>query len=261
MIRVFIGTEPKTEVACQVLEASIRWNTSAQVSVTKMIGPSWEYPTEGIKVGTGFSLRRWMIPAACGWQGRAIYLDADQLVFGDIQELWSTLDSPKAADAIVACTYQSDKFSRKPWPQTSVMVINCEKAATHPQFRIGNILEALRKNPTQGHYAKFMHATWLNPQPFSIPTRWNHLNVYRKNDTRLLHYTKEPEQPWYKPDHPLAGLWRDALQRAIREGYVTQQALEDAFQRWQVKEDWRNTNGLHPAYRKVCAEVCPGLKE
>ena len=88
MIRIFIGSEPKTAIAAQVLMHSIETRTRAEVEFTEMVGPAWEYPTKGVTVGTGFSLRRWMIPKAAGWHGYALYLDADQVVFGDVAELW-----------------------------------------------------------------------------------------------------------------------------------------------------------------------------
>ena len=120
-IRIFVGTEVKTKVPMDVLEYSIKRHTTAEIKLTPMIGPDWEVP-KGLHQGTGFSLRRFMIPHACNYEGLAIYMDADQLVFGDVKELISYAD--KLGDKSVACTYQPDKFSKKPWPQTSVMVID-----------------------------------------------------------------------------------------------------------------------------------------
>ena len=250
-VRVFIGTEPKTEIARKVLECSIIRRTKHKVEFTPMIGRDWEYPTDGIKVGTGFSLRRWMIPAACNFQGRAIYLDADQLVTGDIGELWDKIyakPAPKGTSAWM--TYQPDKFRKTPWPQSSVMLIDCEAAKLQWGWYIDNVLRYLRENPTQEMYANFMHATWMEPQPRQIETHWNNLNEFFPGKTRLLHYTKEPEQPWYKPDHPLAKLWQQELNVAIHLDFVTVEMLEEALSKWDVREDWRPTNGLHPQYRK-----------
>lgn len=250
-IRVFIGTEPKTEIARKVLECSIIRRTDAQVEFYPMIGREWEYSTEGIKVGTGFSLRRWMIPAACNWQGRAIYLDADQLVLGDIQELWNKPNAHPAPHGTSAwLTYQPDKFSKSPWPQSSVMVIDCAAAKEQWGWYIDQILAYLKANPTQEKYADFMHGTWMEPKPKQIETHWNNLNEHYPGKTRLLHYTKEPEQPWYKPDHPLAKLWQQELNIAIHLDFVTREMMEEALSKWAVKEDWRPTNGLHPDYRK-----------
>ncbi len=254
-IKIYCGTEPKTYIAQRVLEHSIKSNThfGDLIDFTPMIGPEWEYSRDGIKVGTGFSLRRWMIPAACGWQGRAIYLDADQLVFGDIAELLQY--TPLPDDAVIGCTSQVDKYSPKtPVPQTSVMWIDCEAAKLFDFFKIEEILDYLRKNVTAQDYGKLMHGEWLGQRIAELPTEWNHLNTYDPKRTRLLHYTKEPEQPWYKPDHPLAPLWQKALVAAMADGYVTQDDLRDALSKWNVKEDWRNTNGLHPFYKKYLTQ-------
>lgn len=256
-IRIFIGTEPKTYIAQRVLEHSIRRHTQAEVEFTPMIGPEWEYPIEGIKVGTGFSLRRWMIPGACGFKGKAIYLDADQVVFGDISKLWHMDQRPGMEKRAIYVTYQVDKYSpQKPVPQTSVMLIDCDLAIYHKEINadgwdIEKILEKLRRKPDATTYGQFMHAEWIPDQLIGrLPTEWNHLNVYEPNKTRLLHYTKEPEQPWYKPDHPLSHLWEEELRFALREGYVTEADLLESLDRWNVQEDWRKTNGLHPYYRK-----------
>lgn len=254
-IRVFVGTEIKTQVAFRVLAHSIRRRTKHPVEITPMLGhPRWEYSTEGFKQGTGFSLRRWLIPEACDWQGRAIYLDADQIVLGDIADLWQMpLSHPHKGDKepAVWCTYQPDKFRKEPWPQSSVMLIDCG-AASRGGFgwRRETMLKHLRKHPTREAYADFMHGTWMSPQPVKIPTAWNHLNVYKAGETKLLHYTKEPEQPWYKPDHPLASLWHEELDSALHSGDLPFKEFQQALNRWKVREDWRTSNGLHPYYRK-----------
>lgn len=255
-IRVFIGSEAKTEIARKVLQLSIERRTEMKVEFTPMIGPGWEYSLRDITVGTGFSLRRWMIPAACGWEGRAIYLDADQLVFGDIWDLWTMPEQSGAPrDTVCWTTYQPCKF----WPDvnvpnTSVMVIDCAMAKKHWQWQIRDVIKHLQTKREKLDYAKLMYAIDMKPAPGVIPTCWNHLNVCDAT-TKLLHYTKEPEQPWYKPDHPLAELWRRELQVSLHVGKVSEQELLEAIDRWDVKEDWRSTNGLHPYYRRFIEGV------
>ncbi len=247
-MRIYIGTESKTLIAQKVLEYSIVRRASVPVELVPMVGSAWEYPTGGIPVGTGFSFRRWMIPRATEWEGTAIYLDADQLVLHDIAELAELCSDPTAAT--VRCSYQPDKFSATPWPQTSVMWIDCEKAGRDASawgFRIDQLL-ARARGWTKKQYADFMHGTWLAVPPARLPTRWNHLNVYEPGNTRLLHYTKEDQQPWYYPKHPQAGLWREELKEAIRNGYIDKADFAAALGKWGVKEDWRPTNGLHPSY-------------
>ncbi len=247
-----------------MLEHSIRKTTKADVQIVPMIGPEWEYSTAGLTVGTGFSLRRWMIPEFCNWKGRAIYLDADQLVLSDIADLWTKPDQQPSADASIWCTYQPDKYNKTPAPQTSVMVIDCERAQREVGWHIANVLSFL-KGATREKYAKFMHCQelvpgsnpefnlwhwWTAAAPTRIEKTWNNLNVYTLGHTKLLHYTKEPEQPWYKPSHPLAYLWKTALKLALADGAVTAEEVKAAVAKFGVKEDWRPTNGLHPDYLK-----------
>ena len=254
-IRVLIGTEPKTEIARKVLEHSIRRHTISTVVCTPMIGPAWEYPIAGIQVGTGFSLRRWLIPAACNWKGYAIYLDADQIVFRAIDDLLSAGIEAIKNGSSAAMTYQPDKFNPKPWPQSSVMVIDCDRAKNEKEWDKTYMLNWLRQNPSKQAYAEFMHAGWMKPASGVLATEWNHLNVYDSSKTCLLHYTKEPEQPWYKPDHSLAHLWVKEFKLAYKAGVITQSEIEAAVAKFNVKEDWRNTNGLHPVYLKHMREA------
>lgn len=244
-VRIFVGTEEKTKVPFDVLSYSIRKRTSMDVEITPMIGPGWVVPS-GLHQGTGFSLRRFMIPKACGYKGYAIYMDADQQVFGDIAELWSYGD--KLGGKAVGCTYQTDKFSlKKPWAQTSVMIIDCEKCGWVPE----RLWELLRSGFV---YHNFMHLTFMKELPYEIPIYWNHLNVYKKGVTKLLHYTKEPEQPWYKPDHPLAHLWEEDFVKAVAEGAVSKSDFEAALALWNApKIDKRPKQGFNPYYRKYLA--------
>lgn len=253
VINIYIGSEPKTEIARKVLEHSVRRHTSADVEFVPMIGREWEYDIGGIPVGTGFSLRRWMIPAHCGYQGRAIYLDADAMIFTDIEGLWRLPDLPRVDNVtspVIWTTFQTDKWSpRRPVPQTSVMVIDCERAVDHDGFHIDRVLDDLRSKPTKDYYGSVMHASWLLGRVAHVADKWNSLNKYEAGRTRILHFTKEPEQPWVKPDHPLAHLWQAELKLTIKAGEITETEFEEALGRWGVKEDWRPTNGLHPMYR------------
>lgn len=248
-IRIYVGTEPKTEIFRIVLEHSIKTRTKSDVIVTPMIGPGWEIPPD-MPAGTGFSLRRWLIASKQG-TGRAIYMDADQLVLGDVKELWSFPDVAPRPGCTTWCTYQPDKFQKAPWPQSSVMVIDCDAAAGQWGWDPIKMYDHLRG--TKGgskEYVDFMHAAWQTPQPMKIPVEWNHLNELRPGKTKLLHYTKENDQPPYNPSHPHADLWRKELVATIKAGMIPKSLFETALANWGVKEDWRKSNGLHPIYKK-----------
>lgn len=53
---------------------------------------------------TPFSGFRWAVPAHCGFEGRAIYMDTDMIVLGDIADLWRT---PIASPAVFAARRES----------------------------------------------------------------------------------------------------------------------------------------------------------
>lgn len=255
-IRVFIGTEPRTEIARKVLECSIQRRTDVPVEFVPMIGPGWEYSTKGFHFGTGFSLRRWMIPAYCKWAGRAIYLDADQLCLTDIRTLWR---SPEIWATPVGtstwCTYQPDIFSKTPVPQSSVMLIDCAAAKEEWGWDIDKAVEFLRKDPNRNTYAGFMHMWdsksgnwWTKLPPRKIPAEWNALDTYDKAKTRIIHYTSVPNQPWYNPLHPNAEIWQKELIYALSFEAVTDKELLAAVDAWNPHGE-RKT-GFHPDYRK-----------
>lgn len=254
-IRIFIGTEPKTHIACQVLKHSVRRRTAAEVEFVEMIGPAWEVPAD-LHQGTGFSLRRFMIPAACGYEGRAIYLDADQLVLADIQDLWDAPDT--APGAAFYCTYQLDKFYREPTPQTSVMVIECDAIVKSGMLDIEfgsgvtelfeDIAGWLRAAPMS--YPEVMHLQWPVPVRVQrISTDWNSFNR-RTPTTKLLHYTREHQQPWYFPSHPEKDLWRDELLATMAAGMVTKEEIRQAVLKWSPPSKGRRAEGMHPYWEK-----------
>lgn len=242
-LHFYVGTEDKTRLPEKVLCWSIRKHSSCPVAFTSMIGDGWEIPS-GLHQGTGFSLRRFLIPSKQNFQGLAVYVDADQVVLKDVVELLSYGKQLIENNIETACTYQPDKFSKAPWPQSSVMVINCQACTDWQPERLWTMLR-------KGHdYSKFMHLDWLKQPSLKLPTHWNSLNTYSP-ETRLLHYTKEPEQPWYKPKHPLAYLWEKALKAALVDGAVTKADLQEALARWgKPTGDNRTSNGLHPHYKK-----------
>jgi hypothetical protein len=191
-----------------------------------------------------------MIPAACGYDGYAIYLDADQIVFGDIAELYE-LGKTRLLDstAHIACTHQPDKMYPKGAPQTSVMVLDCWRLKHNEWVDIDKVVGWLKAHTEKKEYAHLMHGGFLDKTD-PLPVEWNHLNEFLPGRTKLLHYTKEPEQPWYKPDHPLSDLWKFELVKALQAGVVTRADMDEALAMWGKKVDWRPTNGLHPHYKK-----------
>ncbi len=102
-------------------------------------------------------------------------------------------------------------------------------------------------------YYRFMHLEFMDKDEFlQLPSSWNHLNVYLPGKTKLLHYTREPDQPVYKPGvHKHGIVWETALQAAIKAGAVDPETFQDALRLWTAPRiDHRPFQGLHPHYRR-----------
>lgn len=100
-IKVFVGCDPNNCDLEQmmVLDYSIRKHTQQAVEIIWMqlsrdqnsvwfSNPQTKEGWRTEKWATPFSGFRWAIPEYCGFEGRAIYMDADVMVLCDLSELW-----------------------------------------------------------------------------------------------------------------------------------------------------------------------------
>jgi hypothetical protein len=164
MIRVFIGYEPRQPLAYTVCQSSILRRASVPVAITPLVLKTLPLTRKGL---TEFTFSRFLVPHLCGYEGMAVFLDADIIVLDDIAKLVAAAD-PNAPISVVKNVRQFE------WP--SVMVFNnalCsaltpEFVQTGDPFGIfeGNVIGAL-------------------------PPEWNHLVGYDKpQDAKLIHYTQ-----------------------------------------------------------------------
>lgn len=228
VIRVSIGTEPKQYMASEVLKASILRRTDRRVEFVESWTPGGGWHAAFAKLprierGTAFNLWRWVTPSL--WStGKAIYLDADQVVMSDIAELWDSLGSDKTVACV--CDAVGVFGKRQPEPdtvQTSVMVMWCELLTT-----------ALRKADPIGRvarkeyeYAKMMQAKWLprdEVQP--LDPGWNHFGIFN-DQTKLLHWSHVATQPYRNPEHATASVFRNELVAAVDQGYISVDSVDD----------------------------------
>ena len=252
MIKVFIGTEPKTEIARKVLEYSIRKHTKIQehqIQFIPMMGEDWKVkPITGI--GTGFSLFRWDIPRRCDYKGYAIYLDADILCLDDIQKLYTIDTTLPSKGNSIWCTYQKSKwYPDKDTPETSVMLIDCEKAEQNQATMKAIVGELELGDPQRKRYIHYMRAINHHVAPICIPNKFNSLNA-PLDDTVFLHYTKEPEQPWYNPDHAYANLWSAYFEESLEGGIITKDEVKEAISKYIPHTKKERGTGLHPSYKR-----------
>ena len=212
MIKVFIGTEDAQWLPTEVLKHSILRRTSEKVEFKELKNIPLKL---NLKMYTGFSFYRFYIPEAVGYEGRAIYLDADIVVLTDIKGL-NELDM------------QGKGVLARPFPQydcwfTSVMLMD---ASTLKHWKINEWAALI--NAGLANYDGIMTGgkKGLNHKDFgNFPEMWNHLDQF-DSTTKILHYTHVPTQPWKKGGHPFRGVFLKELKAALEDKIVTKQEVE-----------------------------------
>src|SRR5687767_325035 len=90
-LRIFIGYDPRQPVAYQVAAASIVKNSSRPAGITPLILSQLPLKRRGL---TEFTFSRFLVPYLCGYEGHALFVDADVLCLGDVAELpWGAAES------------------------------------------------------------------------------------------------------------------------------------------------------------------------
>lgn len=229
-IRIFVGTSSNNEdaEAEMVLEYTLKKNTSHPIQITWMrqthdtnsYWGGWE--TENWS--TPFSGFRWAIPEACGYHGRAIYMDVDQLNLRDIADLYATDLNGRPMAARRGARFGGHEFC--------VIVMDCE------QFN-GILTPVARMKPNPSAHHRYINMFSGNAEYVTdLDPRWNchDGDGLEADNIWHLHYTKMSTQPW-KPawftgkgeEHPrqdLVKLWHDTRAEAVLNGYVPQLANE-----------------------------------
>jgi hypothetical protein len=226
-MRVFVGTDDSQLVATKVLEYSIRKHASGPVEFTSMTAAGMPVPKEKKnRPRTGFSFCRFTIPERCGHRGRALYLDADMLVFTDIAELWRI---PFGEQSLL-CTWQKgpppawrDNAAFHSGRHYAVMLLECERLG----WDIREVIRGLDEN--RYTYQQLMYDLCIvRPESIDhrVPAEWNSLEFYEAGCTKNIHYTVVPTQPWKCRTNPCGAIWDEYLAEAVAAGVVTRQDLE-----------------------------------
>ena len=182
-----------------VLKYSIQKYASKPVNIIEMNyagdDPNWHGWDMGREIGvpatrtknpktggdvwfTDFSSFRYYIPEANNFEGKAIYLDFDQVVRGDIIELFEREmnDFP-----ILSLTPH----------ETSVMLMDCEKFKDKSWWLYGDKMKQSGLNPPL-----YNHVLQQQNQIGQLPHVWNCLDGQGfHSGTRLIHYTDMSRQP------------------------------------------------------------------
>jgi lipopolysaccharide biosynthesis glycosyltransferase len=211
-IDVFVGADRSQLMAVAVLEHSIKRHTRRPVRVAPLIDVDLPEPRD-LRQGsrTNFSFARFAIPELKAYEGRAVYLDADMLVFRDIGELW---DIPFDGASVViqeelpehAVSHDKAGAPARRVKQCSVMLVDCARA----RWNVGEIVSGLDGRYS---YEDLMYQLCILPEDevrYAVPFAWNSLEHYDAS-TRLIHYTDMDTQPWVSTENRLAHLWLDEV--------------------------------------------------
>jgi hypothetical protein len=200
MINVFIGYDNKERVAYNVLSHSIIQNSTKPVAITPIALNNLkdDFVRERNNLSsTEFSFSRFMIPHLMNYQGWALFMDCDMLMFEDIAELWRMRDDSKA---IQVCKHDytpkedtkflgqvQTKYEKKNW--SSFMLMNCKKCTTLTPDYVN------KASGLELHQFKWLEGDHLIGD---LPLEWNWLvgEYEHKDDVKNVHYTKGG--PWFE---------------------------------------------------------------
>ena len=200
MINIFIGYDSKERVAYNVLSHSIIQNSTKPVAITPIALNNLKYDfvrERNALSSTEFSFSRFMIPHLMNYQGWALFMDCDMLMFEDVSKLWRMRDDSKA---IQVCKHDytpkeskkflgqvQTKYEKKNW--SSFMLMNCKKCTTLTPDYVN------KASGLELHQFKWLEGDHLIGD---LPLEWNWLvgEYEYKEDVNNVHYTKGG--PWFE---------------------------------------------------------------
>lgn len=168
-MRIFIGTDPRQPVAWVVLANSIARHSSIPIEITPLVLSQLPLNRRGL---TEFTFSRFLVPSLCKFQGRALFLDADMVVTGDIAELASDLSDCASSVRVVQ---DQPRFE---WP--SAMLFNCYNCQQLTPEYVQNTANSL------------FDLAWADHGVGNFPKQWNTLCGYGEmtTDAKLYHFTR-----------------------------------------------------------------------
>ena len=200
MINIFIGYDNKERVAYNVLTHSIIQNSTKPVAITPIALNNLkdDFVRERNSLSsTEVSFSRFMIPHLMNYQGWALFMDCDMLMFEDVAELWRMRDDSKA---IQVCKHDytpktdtkflgqvQTKYPKKNW--SSFMLMNCKKCTTLTPDYVN------KASGLELHQFKWLESEELIGE---LPLEWNWLvgEYDYKEDVKNVHYTEGG--PWFE---------------------------------------------------------------
>lgn len=223
--RVFIGWDAAQLCAWNVASASLQHGATVRFDVrriamaelraqglyrrqTALVDQGYWDEISGAPMSTGHAIARFLVPALCGYEGWALFVDGDVLFRAPASELFSLADDTVAVQVVqhahvphetVKMTGQAQTgYSRKNW--SSVILFNCG----HPANR------ALTVDLVNTVPGRDLHRfCWLDDALIgALPARWNVLIGEEADaDPAIAHFTLGvPDMPGYE-HQPFADEW------------------------------------------------------
>jgi len=191
-IPVFVGYDPREAIAYHVCVNSIIRNASAPVAIIPVaLNLFTDYEETHGDNSNHFVYTRFLVPYLMDFKGRAIFIDGDMVVRGDIIELYESLKTAHDV-AVVKHDYKTrmpvkymgapnEDYPRKNW--SSVIVWDCQ---SYPNRRLTP--DFVQKQP-----GSFLHRfSWIDDDRIqALPPEWNWLpdELGENTEAKLLHYT------------------------------------------------------------------------
>jgi hypothetical protein len=189
-LRVFIGMDPRQPVAFNVAAHSVMRHSSKPVAITALNLKQLPITRRGL---TGFTYSRFLVPYLCGFKGKAVFMDADMVVTGDIAELFEM-----GGMNAVSVVQDQERFE---WP--SMMLFSCGACIRlTPEF-------------VQDPANKLFDFEWA-PSVGSLPKEWNQVLGYgpAKPGAKLWHWTRGLPVWQETQGLPEDEIWFDELEEA-----------------------------------------------
>ena len=168
--KIFVGYDDRQIVSNSVLQQSIIDHSSVPVEIIPLVLKTLPIKRQGL---TPFTYSRFLVPFLCGFRGKALFLDSDIMLRGDIKELFDLYDDHYAVMVVK---------NPKRFEWASVMLFNC----AHYKNQV--LLPEYVENEKNLHGLGWLDEKYIG----ELPLEWNHLVGYDIPcpDAELVHFTQ-----------------------------------------------------------------------
>lgn len=225
MFKVFIGYDPRDDLAFKVAEQSIRRHATIPVEVIPLkewelrqrgayhrgyhvdgAGQMWDV-RDGQPFSTQFSFTRFLVPHLMDYRAEwVLFMDADMMLRADIKDLIHLIDDSKAVMCVKHDHWPTEqikmdgvlqtKYRRKNW--SSFMLLRPDRCKGLTRYAANNW------SGSDLHQMKWVEDDLIG----SLPNEWNFLAGYDEaGDPKNVHFTLGTPDMCNAVDTPWDGEW------------------------------------------------------